>query len=106
MIEQAKFTYSPLGKAFEKQTKKIEKQGEKQIKALDNRVEKMFLDIDQKSIASLFSKNGLNEEATYKLNKILEMENKLNRDYLIYKTGNKKKDKTCNFQKFKTITSF
>ena len=34
IIEQAKFTYSPLGKAFEKQTKTIEDQGEKQINAL------------------------------------------------------------------------
>ena len=33
IFEQAKFTYSPLGKAFEKQTKTIEDQGEKQIKA-------------------------------------------------------------------------
>ena len=32
IIEQAKFTYSPLEKAFEKQTKTIEDQGEKQIK--------------------------------------------------------------------------
>ena len=32
VIEQAKFTYSPLGKAFEKQTKTIKDQGEKQIK--------------------------------------------------------------------------
>ena len=31
IIEYAKFTYSPLGKAFEKQTKTIEDQGEKQI---------------------------------------------------------------------------
>ena len=29
MIEQAKFIYSPLGKAFEKQTKTIEDQGKK-----------------------------------------------------------------------------
>ena len=29
IIEQAKFTYSPLGKAFEKQTKTIEDQGKK-----------------------------------------------------------------------------
>ena len=29
MIEQAKFTYSPLGKTFEKQTKTIEDQEEK-----------------------------------------------------------------------------
>ena len=34
IIEQAKFTYSPLGKAFEKQTKAIEDQGKKQIDAL------------------------------------------------------------------------
>ena len=29
IIEQAKFTYSPLGKAFEKQIKTIEDQGKK-----------------------------------------------------------------------------
>ena len=34
IIEQAKFTYSPLGKAFEKQIKRIEDQGEKQVEAL------------------------------------------------------------------------
>ena len=36
MIQQAKFTYSPLGKAFEKQIKTIEDQGEKQTKAIQN----------------------------------------------------------------------
>ena len=35
VIEQAKFSHSPLGKAFEKQTKMIEDQGEKQIEALE-----------------------------------------------------------------------
>ena len=34
IIEQAKFTYSPLGKAFEKQTKAIEGQEKKQFDAL------------------------------------------------------------------------
>ena len=34
IIEQAKFTYSPIGKAFEKQVKTIEDQGEKQKKAI------------------------------------------------------------------------
>ena len=34
IIEQAKFTYSPLGKAFEKQIKTIEDQGKKQVEAL------------------------------------------------------------------------
>ena len=32
VIEQAKFTYSPLGKAFEKQTKTIEEQGKNKSK--------------------------------------------------------------------------
>ena len=34
IIQQAKFTYSPLGKALRKQTKTIEDQGIKQVKAL------------------------------------------------------------------------
>ena len=36
IIEQAKFTYSSLSKAFEKQIKTIEDQDEKQIKALED----------------------------------------------------------------------
>ena len=35
-VKQAKFKYSPLGKAFEKQVKTIEDQGKKQIEALEN----------------------------------------------------------------------
>ena len=34
IIERARFTYSPLGKAFQKQIKTIEDQGEKQFEAL------------------------------------------------------------------------
>ena len=36
IIQQAKFTYSPVGKAFEKQIKKIEDQGKKKIDALES----------------------------------------------------------------------
>ena len=36
IIEQAKFTYSPLGKVFGKQIKTIKVQEEKQAKALEN----------------------------------------------------------------------
>ena len=36
IIEQTKFTYSPLGKAFDKQIKTIEDQGKKQVDALEN----------------------------------------------------------------------
>ena len=54
----------------------------------------------------MFSKEFLYEEATYELNKIVEIENKIDGKELIYKTGNKKKDKTYDFQKFKTIRFF
>ena len=36
IVEQAKFTYSPLRKAFEKQTKTIEDQGKNQVDSLKN----------------------------------------------------------------------
>ena len=36
IIKQAKSTYSPLGKAFEKQIKTIEDQEQKQVDALEN----------------------------------------------------------------------
>ena len=36
IIEQAKFTYSPLGKVFEKQIKAIKEQGKKQVKAIQD----------------------------------------------------------------------
>ena len=36
IIEQEKLTYSPLGKAFEKQMKTIEDKGQKQFDALKN----------------------------------------------------------------------
>ena len=36
IIQQAKFTYSPLGKAFEKQIKTVENQGKKQVKAIQD----------------------------------------------------------------------
>ena len=35
IIEQTEFTYSPLGKAFEKQTKAIEDQEQKQVETLN-----------------------------------------------------------------------
>ena len=68
--------------------------------------QKKFLDIDQESIASLLSKEFLNEDVTPELNKIAEMENKLNRSNLINKTENKKKDKIFDLKMFRTIRSF
>ena len=36
IIEQTKFTYSPLGKVFKKQIKTVEDQAKKQVDALEN----------------------------------------------------------------------
>ena len=50
IIEQAKFTYSPLGKAFEKQIKTIEDRGEKQNDALkDLKPKEQAKPIEEKS---------------------------------------------------------
>ena len=47
IIEQDKFTYSPLGKVFEKQTKTIEDQGEKLVDALK------FLELSNMQLPSI-----------------------------------------------------
>ena len=57
-------------------------------------------------MTALCSKNFLTEEAIHELSKIKEIEQKIDRDGFIYETGDKKKDKTSNFQKFKTINFF
>ena len=49
IIEQANFTYSPLGKAFEKQTKTIEDKGGKQIKAIQDNKQSLISDNDYKN---------------------------------------------------------
>ena len=63
IIEQAKFTYSPLGKAFEKQIKTIEDQGEKQIKAIQNNVKEV-------AIKNIIPENILNDEAKKEIDKL------------------------------------
>ena len=53
IIEQTKFTYSSILKAFEKQIKRIEEQGKKQIDAITNqngRLEAFTTRNDHKSI--------------------------------------------------------
>ena len=60
IIEQAKFTYSPLGKAFEKQTKTIEDQGKKQVDSLVSLEPKEIKSRDTKPNAySNYFLNGL-----------------------------------------------
>ena len=52
IIEQAKFTYSPSGKAFEKQVKTIEDQGQKQVDAFEKQI-KAIEDQEQKQVEAL-----------------------------------------------------
>ena len=49
ITEQTKFTYSPLGKAFGKQTKTIEDKGEKQIKAIQDNRKQLISDDNYKN---------------------------------------------------------
>ena len=86
IIEQAKFTYSPLGKGFEKQIKTIEDQGKKQVKAIQD---KQLVNIDNNN--DYKDKLLLSEEREIfkdiynkRLDKIEEVNNKIDYDNLEY----------------------
>ena len=84
VIEQARFTYSPSGKAFEKQIKTIEDQGEKQIDALKDLKSNNHL-----KIKDVISNDVLNNgEAKKELDKIKEIEKSVDREKLNCKTMN------------------
>ena len=90
IIEQPKFTYSPLGKAFEKQIKTIEDQGNKQVKAIqdkqlvninnnnnnnDDYKDKLLLSKEREIFKDIYNK---------RLDKIEELNNKIDYDNLKY----------------------
>ena len=90
IIQQAKFTYSPLGKAFEKQIKAIEDQGKKQVKAIqdkqiinkDDYKDKILLSKEREIFKDIFNK---------RLDKIEELNNKIdynNLEYAVYRSKN------------------
>ena len=92
IIEQAKFTYYPLGKAFEKQTKTIEDQGEKQIKAIqDNKP--LISDNDHKDKLLISKEREIFKDIYNKrLDKIEELNNEIdydNLDYAVASSGKK-----------------
>ena len=78
IIEQAKFTYSPLGKAFEKQVKTIEDQGQKQVGAFEKQI-KTIKDQGQKQVEAL---KDLKPKA---INDKSEEKNSLPRSTIIFK---------------------
>ena len=95
MIEQARFTYSPLGKAFEKQVKTIEDQGKsKQAVALNTLKSNSKLTIEDVTLN--------NDEAKKELDKIQKIEKTVDREKLINKT----KEYTYSFKNFRTIKAF
>ena len=105
IIEQAKFTYSPLGKPFEKLIKTVEDQGEKQAKALDklksdnnNNNNNNRLTIEDVIPESVFA----NDEAKEEYNKIIEIEKNVDREKLFYKSNTNK----YSFRKLQTIKAF
>ena len=92
IIEQAKFTYSPLGKAFEKQTKTIKDQGKNQVKAIpDNKVSINNNDDDYKDKLLLSKEREIFKDIYNKtLDKIEEINNKIdynNLNYVVVGTG-------------------
>ena len=82
MIEQAKFAYSHLGKAFEKQIKTIEDQGEKKVEDLKG-LEPKTIESKSNNRPSI-SKEIYNKILEDRMDKILEMAREINFNNLIY----------------------
>ena len=95
IIEQARFTYTPLGKAFEKQIKTIEDHCKKQVDALNT-----LKCNNQLTIEDVIPKN--NDEAKKELHKIKEIEKNVDREKLIYG----KDEYKYSFKNFQTIKTF
>ena len=96
LIQQAKFNYSPIGKAIEKQRKTIEDQGEKQVVALESL---KASDIKLPPIKDFIPMENLNPEIINEIKKIEEIEEKVDRNKMVSKGTNK----TYDFRNFKTI---
>ena len=76
IIEQAKFTYSPLRKAFEKATETIEDQGQKQVEALQT----LKSDKEKLTIGDVILESALNYDETEKeFDKVKEIEKTVDR---------------------------
>ena len=96
IIQQAKFTNSPLGKALEKQRKTIEDQGEKQVDALKSSYKKL------PSIKDFVPTEKFNLEIIDEIKRIDEREKNVDRDKMVYESTNR----TYDFRGFKTIRAY
>ena len=78
IIEQTKFTYSPLGKAFQKQIETIEDQGVKQIKVIQDQgqvkgIKKYAYNVEDTPLISK-QKEIFNELVDERLEKIIDLD--------------------------------
>ena len=98
---KAKFIYSSLGKAFEKQIKTIEGQGKKQVDALKAlKSEETKRDI--KSVEGILPKDTGTNLIKNEIDEIKKWEEKIKWQDLKYKT----KTYTYAFQQYEKIKSF
>ena len=86
IIQQAKFNYSPLGKALEKQIKTIEDQEEKQVKAIQDNKQLVNINKDDYKDKLLLSKEReiFKDIFNKRLDKIEEVNNEIDYDDLDY----------------------
>ena len=87
VIEQAKFTYSPLGKSFEKQIKPIEYQGQKHVKALKDLKSKeqtKAITYELHDDDDNLIKKNCNEILEERMDEILKMSKDINYSDLVY----------------------
>ena len=87
IIEQARFTYSPLGKAFDKQIKTIEDQGKKQVDALNTLKSDNNKKLEIKNEDIILESTFASDEAREEINKILKIEKNVDREKLVYDAG-------------------
>ena len=91
IIQQAKFNYSPLGKAIEKQIKTIKDQGKKQVKAIQDNKQIVNKDDDYKDKLLLSREREIFKDIYNKrLDKIEELNNKIDYNNLTYVSVNKR----------------
>ena len=99
IIEQTKFTYSPLGKAFDRQIKTIKGQGKKQVHALhtlksDNKITIKKYIYDLKDTPFISKQKGIfNKVIDEKLEKITYLDERVNHNDLIYRHKGKVADR-------------
>ena len=97
MTKQAKFTYYPLGKAFEKEIKTTEDQGGKQINAIQNQGQvktiKKYTYDDEDSLLISKQKEAFNKLVDERLDEITKLDGKVNPDDLMYRYKDKTPDK-------------